>query len=369
MRRYPLPPRLLAAVVLTAAAFCATASAASLVPPAGYYQPVQHSGSKAKNCPAVPAPYTATLVFPSKYSGSDAARATLNVDADKQYKRLTGDIREMEKGVSDLVLRYMRHGHTAELECALNWMTTWADADALLATDFNHTGKSMRKWALGSMAGAYLRLKFSTSQPLAAYPQQAQVIETWLGKLADQAVQDWSDLPLKKINNHSYWTAWAVMATAVATDRRDLFDWSVAQFRVAANQVDAQGYLPNELKRKPRALAYHNYSLPPLTMLAAFAQANQVDVRNENNGALQRLAGRVLEGIEEPERFARKVNDKQNLEDLKANSKFIWLEPYCALYPCSAQTQAWKDSLEPLKAYRLGGDISAVFTQHGADKP
>jgi poly(beta-D-mannuronate) lyase len=34
----------------------------------------------------------------------------------------------------------------------------------------------------------------------------------------------------------------------------------VKEFKVAANQVDPQGFLPNELKRKQRALAYHNYA-------------------------------------------------------------------------------------------------------------
>ncbi len=36
-----------------------------------------------------------------------------------------------------------------------------------MSKDFNHTGKSMRKWALGSMASSYIRLKFSDSHPLA----------------------------------------------------------------------------------------------------------------------------------------------------------------------------------------------------------
>ncbi|MHA6494148.1 mannuronate-specific alginate lyase [Pseudomonas borbori] len=347
--------------LLSAALLCGTAQADRLVPPAGYYEPVRQDDGKPERCESVPPPYTDKLVFPSKYSGSDAARATLNVVADKHYRRMTGDIREMEKGVSELVFHYMRHGHREELECSLKWLSTWAEAGALLSDEYNHTGKSMRKWALGSMASAYLKLKFSESQPLAPYKQQTEVIEAWFAKLAEHTVKDWSDLPLKKINNHSYWSAWSVMATAVITDRRDLFDWAVDQYRVAANQVDEQGYLPNELKRKPRALAYHNYSLPPLTMLAAFAQANGVDVRGENDGALQRLVSRVMEGIEEPELFADKAGAEQNLEDLQKKSKFIWLEPYCTLYSCSAQTMEWKASLVPLKSFRLGGDISAVF--------
>lgn len=359
--------RNLLTLCLLATTLCCGAAQAALIPPAGYYEAVREGDSKPQSCPQAPQPYTARLDFPSKYSGSDAARATLNVEADRRYKRMTADITDMEKGVSNLVYRYMRHGHREELQCALQWLGSWAQADALLSTEFNHTGKSMRKWALGSLSSAYLKLRFSESQPLAPYQQQARLIESWFEKLAEQTVSDWSDLPLKNTNNHSYWSAWSVMATAVATDRRDLFDWAVEQFRVAAGQVDADGYLPNELKRRPRALAYHNYSLPPLMMIAAFAQANGVDLRAENDGALQRLASRVMEGLEEPERFARKVGEKQNTEDLRADSKFAWLEPYCSLYACSAATLHWKDSLQPLKAYRLGGDLSEVFAEPRRD--
>src|SRR3546814_9141416 len=35
-----------------------------------------------------------------------------------------------------------------------------------------------------------------------------------------RSMTDW-DMPLKKINNHSYWAAWSVMATAVATNRSE----------------------------------------------------------------------------------------------------------------------------------------------------
>jgi poly(beta-D-mannuronate) lyase len=335
----------------------------ALVPPSGYYASVQRSDDDPERCDSPPPPFTAKLVFPSKYSGSDSARATLNVAANARYRSMTEDITTMEKGVSHYIKRYMRHGNREELECGLSWLTNWAQANALLATDFNHTGKSMRKWALGSLSSAYLRLKFSESQPLAAYRSQSQVIESWFARLAEQVVRDWSDLPLKKVNNHSYWSAWSVMSTAVITNRRDLFDWAVDRFRVAASQVDAEGYLPNELKREERALAYHNYSLPPLTMIAAFAKANGVDLRGENDGALQRLAERVMAGLDDHERFARKVGSEQNTEDLEDDSKFVWLEPYCTLYRCTAKVLEWKSELEPLQTYRLGGDISEIFRQ------
>ncbi|HSC85154.1 MAG TPA: alginate lyase family protein, partial [Pseudomonas sp.] len=221
--------------------------------------------------------------------------------------------------------------------------------------------KSMRKWALGSMSGSWLRLKFSNSQPLAAHQAEAELIEKWFARLAEQTVKDWSDLPLEKINNHSYWAAWSVMATAVALDRRDLFDWSVAQFRIAASQVDSDGYLPNELKRRQRALAYHNYSLPPLTMVAAFAQANGVDLREENHAALKRLAERVLAGVDDQDDFDERSGEEQDVSELEKNAKFAWLEPYCSLYACSADASELKQDKGPFKTFRLGGDVTQVF--------
>ncbi|WP_309137377.1 mannuronate-specific alginate lyase [Pseudomonas sp. LS44] len=336
--------------------------AAGLKPPQGYYAAIEKVASgEPQKCSAAPTPYTAKLVFRSKYEGSDSARATLNRESEKAFREKTEDITTLERGISKQVMRYMRDGQQQDLQCTIQWLSAWAQADALLSTDYNHTGKSMRKWALGSLSSAWLRLKFSESQPLAPYAQQSQLIESWFAKLAEQTVKDWSNLPLKQINNHSYWAAWSVMATAVVTDRRDLFDWSVQQFQVAAGQVDAGGYLPNEMKREQRALAYHNYALPPLAMIAAFAQANGVDLREDHDHALRRLAERVMAGVDDPDEFADKSGEDQDMTDLKKDSKFSWLEPYCTLYRCSAETLKWKQSMQPFKTFRLGGDVTRVF--------
>lgn len=357
-------PTLLSVAMLSATALATSASAASiLVPPHGYYEGVEKfkSGESKFSCDATPQPYTGSLQFRSKYEGSDKARATLNKVSEQAFHDATKDITTMERNISKVVMQYMRDGRQEQLDCALNMLTTWAKADALESTDFNHTGKSMRKWALGSMSSSYLRLKFSESNPLASRQQEAQVIEAWFGKLADQVVSDWNNLPLDKTNNHSYWAAWSVMSTAVATNRKDLFDWSVKEFKVAANQIDPQGFLPNELKRKQRALAYHNYALPPLAMIASFAQANGVDLRPENNGALKRLGDRVLAGVKDPDDFASRGGEKQDMTDLKTDMKFAWLEPYCSLYDCSPDVLNQKHKMQPFKNFRLGGDLTRTY--------
>jgi poly(beta-D-mannuronate) lyase len=358
-------PTLLSLAVLSSTVLATSASAAmTLVPPQGYYEGVEKfkSGENKFSCDAIPQPYTDKLVFRSKYEGSDKARSTLNKESEQAFRDATKSITTMERNTSKVVMQYMRDGRPEQLDCALNMLTTWAKADALESTDFNHTGKSMRKWALGSMSSSYLRLKFSDSHPLATRQQDAQVIEAWFSKLGDQVVSDWNNLPLDKTNNHSYWAAWSVMATSVATNRKDLFDWSVKEFRLAANQVDAQGFLPNELKRKQRALAYHNYALPPLAMIASFAQVNGVDLRSENNGALKRLGDRVLAGVKDSgSEFAARDGEKQDMTDLKTAMKFAWLEPYCSLYDCSPDVLEQKHKMQPFKNFRLGGDVTRTY--------
>lgn len=201
---------LLAPSLLTLAMFAgATQAAAPLRPPQGYFAPIEKvkAGEAAQGCDATPTPYTGSLQFRSKYEGSDKARATLNVQSEKAFRDSTADITKIERGVSKQVMQFMRDGRPEQLECTLNWLTAWAQADALMSKDFNHTGKSMRKWALGSMASAYVRLKFSESRPLANHPEQAQLIESWFSRMADQVVSDWDNLPLDKTNNHSYWAA------------------------------------------------------------------------------------------------------------------------------------------------------------------
>lgn len=348
---------------LLALALCGSAAQAALVPPQGYYEGIEKlkTGDGKFRCEAAPKPYTGALQFRSKYEGSDNARATLNLDSEHAFRTSTEDITTLEKGVSKMVTQYMRDGRPAQLDCALTWLGTWARADALMSTQYNHTGKSMRKWALGSMSGSWLRLKFSRSQPLAAHQAEAELIEKWFARLAEQTVRDWSNLPLQKINNHSYWAAWSVMATAVATDRRDLFDWAVKEYKVGANQVDEQGFLPNEIKRRQRALAYHNYALPPLALIASFAQANGVDLRSENNFALQRLGEGVLAGARDPRHFAERAGEKQDMKDLKVDTKYAWLEPWCALYHCVGDTLQRKHGMQPFNSFRMGGDMTRVY--------
>lgn len=354
----------LAAVLLSLPA--RPAGATALVPPPGFYAPVPPPQGAAFVCPPAPAPYTDKLDFPSKYEGSGKARDQLNEDADRRYQTLTRPITDMEKGATRIVSAYMEKGQPAALQCALSWYGSWANARALLGPAANHTGKSMRKWALASLSGAWLRLQFSSTQPLAQSAPQAAAIEAWLGQLADQVRQEWDEhAPIERINNHFYWAAWSVMATAVVTDRRDLFDWATAMYQIFAGQVDIDGYLPNEMARQTRAAGYQVYAVTPIAMMAAFGKANGVDLAGAGNHALQRAAERAISAYDDPKAFAAITGSQQTLEGAdEQSSKLAWLEPYCWTVSCSPAAATKLKGLRPMKNTRLGGDVSAEFRQN-----
>jgi poly(beta-D-mannuronate) lyase len=350
-------------LLILACGACPTANAA-LLPPAGYFAPVRIKPGDVAPCQEAPPPFTAELDFPSKYAGSGSARDEINPQADAQYKLATQPITQLEKGFSASVTKYMQSGDPALLKCAIGWLSKWAGARALEGKALNHTGKSLRKWSLASISSAYLRLKFSSSAPLRNYPAEAARAEGWMSDVADQVEREWPpDDPTPKVNNHYYWAAWAMMSTAVATNRRDLFDRATAIYHVFATQVDPEGYLPNELARSSRAAGYHIYAMLPIAMLAAFGKANGVDLAAQGGHALTRLAQRVRIAIDDPASFATKVGTPQNIDSSQSKSAWAWLEPYCWTVGCTSQLQTRLSSQRPLAVTRLGGDLTAVFSR------
>lgn len=356
-------PRAFASVALLFVAAITANAADTLVPPPGYTKPAAVKKSSKFECAPAPAPYTGTLDFPSKYEGSGKARNVVNEEANARYKSMTAPLTEMEKGVVRSVDKYASSGNPDAVKCAVDAMAAWAGANALLGDAANHTGRSLRKWTLGTLSGAWLRLEFSASKPLAPYASQARAIETWLGKVADRVVSEWPETdPVAKINNHYYWAAWSTMATSVVTNRRDLFDWSAKMYGIFARQVDRDGYLPNELARENRALGYNNYAITPVAMIAAFGKANGVDLAAEGDGALKRAAERTLQGIADPHVFEQKTGQEQDLEGLdQQDSKLAWLEPYCWTVGCDGPTAQKAASIRPMKNRRLGGNLTVTF--------
>lgn len=336
----------------------AGADSAPLAPP-GYTRAALATG-KPIACPPVPQPVSGPLKVGSKYAGSGPARDTVNAEANAAWLSATAAVNAFEADVAHLTDAYMASGDHTDLACVVNIFKIWAEAHALEGAALDYGGKSIRKWALASAAGSYLRLVLTASAPLKGYAADDAAIRAWLARLAATVMSEWDlSAPDAKINNQTYWAGWAVMAASVVTGRNDFYDWAMKAYARGLAQIDADGYLPSELARGTKALAYHNYALQPLTMLAAFAKANGADTVYP--GALSRLVSRTVTGLADPSMFAAKAGVAQDVNGLAGPQAMVWLEAYCWHTACSPDLAAKLAASRPLHANRLGGSVTAVF--------
>lgn len=337
----------------------ATQSHSAINAPEGYFQPVSIGAMTSKTCDSPPPPFTGDLIFPSKYEGSDKARSTLNHESTKRYTELTADINKLETTVIRMADDYLSgRSDITQRNCLLSWLRTWAEQDALLSTNTNQTGVAVRKWTLAALSSAYLKVKAASDTP---DTEPVQTIEKWLAALAEQVIRDYNDKSFEKMNNHDYWAGWSVMVTSAALNRQDLFDWANSRLQLGLAQVDEDGFLPNELKRKTRALSYHNFSLQPLVMLAVFSEANDAPLTIQQRAALNRLMSQVVVGIKNPSVFQQKATSEQDLKGLDTNYTLAWMEPYASYFGQEALFTPYFETLRPMKSTRLGGNLTRIF--------
>lgn len=242
---------------------------------------------------------------------------------------------------------------------ALEQLAVWAATGALLG-QVNKQGDYERKWTLGSLALAFLKIRSAPGLDAAKVAATAD----WLSKLAAAVMPAYEDLANSASrNNHAYWAGLAVSTAGVAADDRRLFDWGMSRARIGIAQVRADGTLPLEMERGPLALHYHAFALPPLVMLAELGAANGLSLYDEADGALRRLADRVIRGMEAPASFEPLAGQKQTfpLETHPRAAYFAWGEAYYARFRDPRLLQWLGSGLRPLIDQRLGGDQTLAF--------
>lgn len=329
------------------------------VPPSFKMQVLGNVVKSKPKCEAFPKPYIGAMLFPSKYQGSDSSRDTLNKEVEKRYRSLTADIRALETLTSRWSDRYLR-GDLAARECAISMLEQWASENALLNESIDNMGQSVRKWALATVAINYLQFTEASSKQEISERSKA-IIEAWLVKVAESVRDYYSDRPIRKVNNHDYWAAWAVMSASVAGSRQDLFDWSVSKLYEGIGQIDNNGLLPNELKRETRALSYHNYAMHPLIWLTVFSKVNGVNLSDKQSEALSSLINQTLAGLHAPSKFEKLTGYEQVTDGLISSHNLSWLEVWASTFPVTQEMDRYLIELRPMRSTRSGGNVSVLF--------
>lgn len=271
-------------------------------------------------CPPWPAPQV-DVVANGYYTDTQHAEVSASLLAQNHESTVTG--RRFLAEVSRAADRFHGQADRAAADCALDGLAAWAHGGALLGRMLGpargRQAEYERKWLLAGLALAYLKLK-----PAASDTQRA-AIEPWLGRVADAMWLFWEDAagtPSRhKRNNHYTWAGLALAATALA--QGDKLRWERAHrvFTDTLNEVDAQGRLPMEMARGPRALHYHAFTAGPLVVMAALSRRRGDDWLAQGDAAarLQRLVDAIVEGLEAPKTFSAQA------QEMPSASTLAWL--------------------------------------------
>jgi poly(beta-D-mannuronate) lyase len=314
-------------------------------------------------CPAPPEPYVEALAFRSKYEGSDRARDTLNTDAEADYKQATRPMQELEAGISELSDRYVR-GQSGAAACALDWMYSWARADALLG-EANMTGKAVRKWTLAAVAFNFLKIQGAPGLDSARLHE----VREWMTRVAHVVIDEHEQIPPEKINNHYYWAAAAVGAAGIAAQQRELLDWATDAYRISVRDIDRDGVLPREMARRSRALSYHVFALQPLVMLAEMGRINGIDLYAEQDCAICRLINRVTDGLRDPSFFEKRSGARQVVEQKPDGRAMVWVAVLARACPGDERLMLLKTRYQPFSGRRLGGNLTDVYEHISKEMP
>jgi poly(beta-D-mannuronate) lyase len=214
-------------------------------------------------------------------------------------------------------------GDSVSAACAGHWLTVWAKGGAMLGHMSSQQAVVERKWRTAGMAVGYLKIRGSLD------PAERAAIDAWMNDLGDQVVAD-QGWPAKR-NNHVYWAGFAAGAVGTATGATRLLDYSRRAYDAGMTDIRPDGTLPMELARRQKALDYTNYALAPLVMAAELAALRGEDWYGHENGAIHRLAGRVMTGLHDPKSFAALAGEPT--VDVPRGGVLGWLAFYRTRYP------------------------------------
>lgn len=237
-------------------------------------------------------------------------------------------------------------GDAAAAQCAVTLLVAEAQGGGMLGDMSSRQAGYERKWRTAGIALAYLKVKS------AALPQARTAIEPWLLTLARDVEEDYGTP--KAPNNHYYWAGLVAGAVGTATGDSAQLAYARRAYLSGLDQIQLDGTLPLELRRKAKALDYHNYALAPLIMNAELAASRGEDWYGLNGGAIHRLVARTLAGIADPDAFARLAGEP-SVESPKGGI-LGWLAFYRARFPGRA-----KGGPEgPFRYNWLGGNLTLM---------
>ena len=297
-------------------------------------------------CASVPAPLR-DLDAVEYHAGPDGVviDAALRAENDAAME----PVRTFVRLASASADHFVAEGKAGAGLCAIVALRLWAQNDALLGTMSNAQAERERTGLLSGIAFAYLKTRELASS------DDRSVIEPWLDKLARGVEASFGD-PARPANRRLALAALATAAAGTAIDGQGHWRFAEEAFDQSLGAINSNGVLEIEMMGQERALFDQNFALGSLVMAAELAERQKnEDWYERHDGALHRLANRVLDGLRDPSWFAKQTGKEQVLP---SGRDLAWIAFYARRFPDRFAGRVPDGTI--FQSPRLGGDLAVL---------
>lgn len=281
-------------------------------------------------CPAVPK-LPVDFVTDGFYALNDPTHSIVDPVRMKAYNESAGPVKHEGNVVVAAADAYRTTGSGEAARCVMAHLDGLSAEHALTGRMSSSQAYFVQGWVAGAWAIAYLKVD---GDARTTAEQRARIF-VWLEKLAT-LTKDFYDERGRKggdAQNHFYWAAVQLATTGIVTNNAKDFAWAMRRAKDGVDAIQADGTLPEEMRRGQRALHYHLYAASPLVMLAELGLPNGVDLYSENHGALKRLVQVSTAGLLDASLFEKRTGIKQERPDPPGAEAIGWAEPYERRFP------------------------------------
>ena len=198
-----------------------------------------------------------SLIAEPRYDQKNQSRQIVDEEAVARNTQSLSNLRKFSSLIgkmSDDVVR----GNAQSAQCLTELLKKWAVGNALLGPAPTPQGEYERFWALSGISLSTLKLQRS------GYEIPEDVLD-WLQRVAAQVQMEQQQRTAP--NNLTVWAALGTGTVALLASRDDLWEWSVGRVHRFLAQIQPDGSVPTELKRRERATGYHFFAAQPLLTL------------------------------------------------------------------------------------------------------
>ena len=316
-------------------------------------------------CPAPPEPVL-SLSYASRYAADSATRSDLDADA-------AGDAGDAQRPVDDFLRDLTEAANTvyddgtdagAVADCIISQIAVWAEADALsdLSTETANLTVGSRIAGFG--------LVMMQVWPHTTTPGQTDAIQAWLARLMRAQTQFWEqDAPDgARQGNLRAWAALGGASVAAVLDDPALRSWAAWSVSHVMCSADADGSLPQEMRRGSLALHYQLHAIAPLVVTTLLLNHQGIDLTQTCDAALARVVAFAVDDLDSgaaTQAITGEVQSYFDGTDTLEPFNLAWIEAYLRLpgMPDREALDRLAADYRPLGYSKLGGNQSLIW-QH-----